>query len=85
MLKSVRFETFMTGPAEPGRAWVATGPPEFPRLNKVRLSQVDRSDQGLIVLAPQIFVPSASPAMLFLLLAISSLNTSYQNFLFIQV
>ena len=33
----------------------ATGPPEFPRLNKVELSQGARDDQGLIVLAPPDF------------------------------
>ena len=39
------------GPAEPGGTGGPLARPEFPRLNKVRLSKRARDDQGLIVLA----------------------------------
>ena len=44
-----------------GARWTA-GPSKFPRLNKVGHSQIARYQQSLIVMAPQIFVPSDGSA-----------------------
>ena len=51
------------GPAEPGGTGGPLARPEFPRLNKVRLSKRARDDQCLVLLAPEIFSPSAGSAV----------------------
>ena len=55
----------MAGPAEPGGQGGQWPPPEFPRFDKVGLSQSFRADQGCIALAPSDFCTFRRPWMAF--------------------